>query len=137
MIKEVKISKELEKGIYPMKPLGGGHLIKNKKKAFSFLKNLDCIDSVAIGMQSNEELIYNTRIFSGQNIDSEIKNKIDNQDRKLYIHNDWCVMCEKCIERCDQNALYIKDDMICVNHEKCVLCSYCSTVCKELAIKII
>jgi uncharacterized protein len=137
MLIAIKSAKSKGKGIYSMKPLGGGHLIDNRKKALDYVMGLNCIDSVAIGMQSEQEIIYNTSIFSGNKIDKQIEDKLKKQKRKLHIHNDWCVMCGKCIARCDQSALYIKNNEVCVDHEKCVLCSYCSKECSELAIKII
>lgn len=51
-----------------MKPLGGGHLIAEREAALDYILNLDdCIDTIAIGMQSVNEVEYNCRRFSGEN----------------------------------------------------------------------
>ncbi len=59
MLKAIEETHKLGKGIYGMKPLGGGHLIGEAEEAFNFVKSIPFIDSFAIGMQSKEEIDSN------------------------------------------------------------------------------
>lgn len=135
MLKELKDLKAMGKGIYSMKPLGGGHLIKNAEEAFNFVKNIDYIDSIAIGMQSIDEIDANIELTEKGFISEEIKNRLFKKNRKLSVA-DYCVGCKKCEERCRQNGIMVIDGMA-VPNEKCVLCGYCATVCPEFCIKVI
>ena len=137
MLEQIEVSKNLGKGIYTMKPLGGGHLISDRIESLNFVLDQRYIDSVAIGIQNKDELLYDESVFSGNTPSEALEQKTKEQARELFIHHDWCVLCEDCIKRCAQGALNIVNDKIVIDKQKCVLCSYCSTACKELAIKII
>ncbi|WP_300410509.1 aldo/keto reductase [Lagierella sp.] len=136
MIENLKISKSLEKGIYSMKPLGGGHLISEVGEAIQFVKNLNLVDSIAIGVQSEEEIDCNVDIIINNQVPVSKLEKLSNRKRRLIIE-DYCIGCGKCVERCDQNALSLKDGKANVNREKCVLCGYCATVCEDFYIKVV
>lgn len=135
MLKELKDLKAMGKGIYSMKPLGGGHLIKNSEEAFNFVKNIDYIDSIAIGMQSIDEIDANIELIEKGFISEEIKSRLLKKNRKLSVA-DYCVGCKKCEKRCRQNGIMVIDG-IAVPNEKCVLCGYCATICPEFCIKVI
>ena len=135
MLKELKDLKAMGKGIYSMKPLGGGHLIKNAEEAFNFVKNIDYIDSIAIGMQSIDEIDANIELTEKGFISEEIKSRLLKKNRKLSVA-DYCVGCKKCEKRCRQNGIIVIDG-IAVPNDKCVLCGYCATVCPEFCIKVI
>jgi uncharacterized protein len=137
MLEAIVQSKQRGKGVYAMKSLGGGHLINDKENAFKFALNVPKVDSVAVGMQSEDELRYNIDVFSNKTPDDALTNRLKNENRRLFIHKDWCTKCKKCISRCEQGALTFDGKNVIVDGDQCVLCSYCSTVCSELAIKII
>lgn len=136
MIEVLRKAKALDKGIYSMKPLGGGHLIKDIEKSFEFLKTLDFIDSIAVGMQSIEEIDCNISIINNGVYPPNLKKDLANKKRKLIIE-DYCVACGKCVERCGQNALSIVEGKANVDYSKCVLCGYCATVCPDFYIKVV
>lgn len=135
MLRELKAIKELGKGIYAMKPLGGGHLIKNIEESFNFVKKIQSIDSIAIGMQSTKEIDANISLIEKGYIDDDIKKQIDKKNRHLIVAN-YCIACGNCVERCQQNAINIIDGKA-VPNDKCILCGYCATVCPEFCIKVI
>lgn len=124
------------KGIYSMKPLGGGNLLSDVKESLEFVLGNPNIHSTAVGMQSIEEVIYNTMIFEGKKVPEEVKDLINKKKRRLLI-DFWCEGCGACVEACQQGALYLNNNRAEVITEKCVLCGYCSRRCKEFCIKII
>ncbi|MBP3452377.1 MAG: aldo/keto reductase [Clostridia bacterium] len=123
-------------GIFAMKPLGGGHLLKRPAEAFDYLKGLGCIDAVCCGMQSQDEIDVNLRLMEGLAPDPAAAERTQREPRRLIIH-DWCRACGKCVERCRQGALSIRDGMCVCDQSKCVRCGYCAPVCEEFCIKVI
>ena len=123
------------KGILAMKPLGGGHLMKRRDEALRYVLDAPEVTSIALGMQSIAEIDYNLAVFSGEN-PSSYADLVDAQSRRLQIH-DWCVACGRCIQRCQQSALYIEDGRAVVDQQKCILCGYCASVCPEFCLKVV
>ncbi|HBM81935.1 MAG TPA: aldo/keto reductase [Clostridiaceae bacterium] len=124
------------KGIYTMKPIGGGNLIGEVEKSLKYVIDNQDIDSIAVGMQSENEVIANSMVFEGKEVPSDIKKTLRNTKRRLLI-DWWCEGCGKCVERCSMGALKIVNGKSCVNPDLCRLCGYCSTVCPQFCIKII
>lgn len=135
MLTAVKKAHEAGKGIYSMKALGGGNLLFSYDKCMKFVMQLPYIDSIAMGMQTTEEVIMNVCVMNGQPIPPQIKQSVRKTKRSLHI-DYWCEGCGKCLGRCTHGALQIKNGKAIVAREKCVLCSYCSSVCPMFAIKI-
>ena len=136
MIESIKIARDKDMGIFTMKPIGGGNLINRAKQSLEFVRDNKCIDSVAIGMQSTFEIDYNIDVFEGIDPDEKTVQNIKNTKRKLII-GDWCTGCRKCVERCFNSAIEIKNKKAVVDEKKCLLCGYCQKVCPEFCIKII
>lgn len=135
MLKELKQIHDLGKGIYGMKPLGGGHLIKDIEESFNFVREIPFIDSIAIGMQSTKEIDANISLIEKGYIPQGLKEQINKKKRKLIVA-DYCIACGNCVKRCKQNAIDIVNG-IAVPNEECILCGYCATVCPEFCIKVI
>ncbi len=136
MLKAIQKAHDNGKGIYGMKPIGGGNLIDRAEESLEYAISQECLDSIAVGMQSIEEVIYNTLKFSNKTIPDEIKNSISSKNRKLLI-DFWCQRCGNCVSSCKHGALNLQKEGIVVDKEKCVLCGYCSRYCPEFCIKII
>jgi len=135
MLKVLEEIHQKGKGIYAMKPLGGGHLIKEVESAFNFVKSIPYIHSIAIGMQSTNEIDANLSLMENGYIPESIKAKIGTKKRKLIVA-DYCLGCGKCVDRCTHNGIEVIDGMATPN-ENCVLCGYCAQVCPEFCIKVI
>lgn len=123
------------KGIYGMKPLGGGHLIPQTQDAFNFVKNIPYIHSFAIGMQSKEEIDCNISLMETGLMPDRLIDSLNAKKRKLIVA-DYCLGCGKCVITCKHNGIEIIDGKA-VPNDNCILCSYCARNCPEFCIKII
>ncbi|MCX7709898.1 MAG: aldo/keto reductase [Clostridia bacterium] len=135
MLHAVKAAYEKGKGIYSMKPLGGGNLLSSYDECMQYVLDIPYIHSTAVGMQSVEEVIMNVSIFNGEEVPREIRKALQEKQRRLHI-DYWCEGCGKCLKRCGQGALSLSEGKAMVDKGKCVLCGYCGSVCPMFAIKI-
>jgi len=135
MEKAVKGAFDEGKGIFTMKPLGGGSLIGKYSESIGYVLGKDYIHSVAIGMSSRDEIDMNIDVFEGREPDGETKERVSLQNRELHIEF-WCENCGACIERCRQGALSSGETKPVIDREKCVVCGYCCSVCPVFAIKV-
>ncbi len=136
MVEALKEAKAINKGIYGMKPLGGGNLLNSIDECFDFVLNLPFLDSIAVGMQRTEEVVANVLRFNGEKIPEEISSQLSRKNRKLHI-DFWCKKCGNCVKACGAKALKIEDNKLIVDRDKCVLCGYCSSYCPEFCIKVV
>ncbi|WP_028829653.1 aldo/keto reductase [Proteocatella sphenisci] len=123
-------------GVYSMKPLGGGNLIDTYEESLKYVLEKQYIDSIAIGMQSKEEILANVQMFDRGYVDASLKENLKNVNRKLLI-NDWCIGCGKCVKRCNYGAIKLIENKAVVDHDKCILCTYCAKECADFCIKVI
>lgn len=135
MLIELKHLHNMGKGIYAMKPLGGGHLISDLESAFNFVKNIPYIDSIAIGLQSTEEIDSNIYLLENDSLPDHIKSELNKKNRRLIVA-DYCIGCGNCEARCQQDAIKVIEGRA-VPNDSCILCGYCATVCPEFCIKVI
>jgi len=124
------------KGVYAMKPLGGGHLGKVAAEALNFVRGLDEVDAVAVGMKSAREVEANVAIFSDRPVDEALAAELAGLERRLMI-NRLCTGCGECVKRCDQGALALVDGKSEVDREKCIICGYCVESCPVFSIRVI
>ena len=123
-------------GIFAMKPLGGGHLIQSSYAAMRYALSSPLIDSVAVGMQSIEEIDANIAIANGE-ADAEARmSALHGRKREMMVH-DYCEGCGKCAQRCGQKAISIINGRACIDPEKCIFCGYCARVCPQFCIKVV
>lgn len=136
MLLAIKDAAGRGKGLYAMKALGGGNLLDRTKAAFDYIMSISDLASVAVGMSSNEEVEYNTRLFSGHQIPVALEAKLKRQPRRLHIE-DSCQGCGKCVDRCSAGALKILGGRVVVDELICTLCGYCGTACPDFNIRVI
>lgn len=136
MLAAVKEAFLAGKGVYAMKALGGGHLAGRAREALAFVLNLPFVHSVAVGMQTPEEVMVNVAWCLGEEVSPEILKKIKNKKRKLHIE-EWCRGCGSCVERCPQGALKLEGGRAMVDEALCILCGYCASSCRDFCLKVV
>ena len=137
-------------GVFGMKALGGGHLLKNAAEAFDFVLDAPFIDAVAVGMQSYAEVDANIEYFNSRHFSSEHEKALGEKKRVLHVE-EYCEGCGACVARCPVGAMSLVPSETTVGEgefsrsfthraecdsEKCVLCGYCSGVCSLFAVKV-
>lgn len=122
-------------GIYSMKALGGGHLQQDALESIKWVMEKDFIDSIAVGMQSIEEVDYNIDLILNRKENMDAYEKIHKKKRRLIVA-DYCIGCGNCVKRCKQDAIHVINGKA-VPNDACILCGYCATVCPEFCIKVI
>ncbi|MDR2908484.1 MAG: aldo/keto reductase [Oscillospiraceae bacterium] len=136
MEEAVREAHEAGLGVFSMKPLGGGNLFKEAEACLNYILSLPYIDSVALGMQSVEEVAANIGFFEGGGFSAKAKLALAGKTRRLHI-DSWCEGCGECARRCGQGALRVAQGKAVCDHVRCVLCGYCSASCPAWAIKVV
>ena len=131
----VKAAAAKGKSLYAMKPLGGGHLIKQIPEAINYIRNLGVFDAISVGMKTPNEVEMTARIFEGKPVPQNLLSKITTAIKRLIIY-DSCKACGTCEETCDQEAIKVEGKKAKVNQEKCILCGYCAASCPVFCIRV-
>jgi len=136
MVKAIEQCALAGKGLYAMKALAGGGLIEQMFEAFAFVRNIEGMHSVAVGMINEEELKLNIKIFNDEIVSPEMLPVLKNT-KKILISGFLCKKCGICIKVCPNGALKMVDKDLQIDHDNCILCAYCYPVCPEFAIRMI
>ncbi len=134
MLEAIRIAGKNGKGVYAMKVLGGGSFIKQIDESISWVRAVEDIHSISIGVISENELLHNLKIFGVSGI-PEV-NPIPIRQKRLYI-SVFCKNCGICIDECPNHALSAGEKKALVDHGKCLLCGYCTPRCPEFAIRVV
>ncbi|GFN23231.1 aldo/keto reductase [Thermanaeromonas sp. C210] len=136
MLEAVEGAARAGKGIYAMKALGGGHLIKKAREALDFVYQLPFVHSVAVGMQSEAEVLVNVAWSRGEEPPFDVLQVTRQKERRLHIE-EWCTGCGRCTGYCPQGALRVNGWRVVVDRNKCLLCGYCAPACRDFCLKVI
>jgi uncharacterized protein len=140
MIEVIRELRKMGKGIYAMKPLGGGHLIDQIPSSINYLRETSLFDSIAVGLKDTEEVEIMTGVFENDPKAIEFALKMGKEKlkkKKLIIYDFVCQKCGECIGNCAQGALSMGDKCAEVNSDLCILCGYCAASCPRFAIRVI
>jgi ferredoxin len=124
------------RSVFAMKALGGGHLIGDREKAFSYVINNPLVDCFAVGMQSEAEIDYNVAMTEDREPDARSVFQTSRAGRLLHIQDE-CAGCGRCAARCGQQALFIQGGRAVARQDRCIRCGYCASVCPLFCIKVI
>jgi aryl-alcohol dehydrogenase-like predicted oxidoreductase len=136
MLAAVRRAHERGKGIYAMKALGGGHLIPEAEAALRWVLDLPFVDSVVVGMASEEELEVNLAVAEGRPVPPELARRLAGRSRRLVVE-EWCQGCGECVARCSRQALTLVDGRVVVDETRCLLCGYCALACRSFCLKVV
>ncbi|MFC1541418.1 aldo/keto reductase [Candidatus Latescibacterota bacterium] len=128
------------RGLYAMKPLGGGHLIDDIPASIEYLRNLELFDSISAGLKTPEEAEVMVGVFEGNNSAIERALAMGNERtnrKQLIIYEFMCQRCGACVDACGQGALSLGEKKAEVDTELCILCGYCAADCPKFAIRVI
>ncbi|MFC1692083.1 aldo/keto reductase [Candidatus Latescibacterota bacterium] len=140
MLSLFKEIKSTGKGLYAMKPLGGGHLIDDIPAAIGYIRELKLFDSISVGLKNPEEVEVMTGVFEKdpRAIERSLAMGKERANRKqLIIYDFICQKCGSCVEACAQGALTLGENKPEVDMELCILCGYCGAECPKFAIRVI
>lgn len=136
MYRAIAAAKAAGKGVYSMKPLGGGNLLHRMEEALAYVLAQPAIDAIALGMRTVAEVEMNLCLFDGNQVPDRVREQVQRLNRSLHIE-EWCEGCGRCIERCHTGALEMREGKVRVNREQCLLCGYCGSACPHFFIKIV
>ncbi|HHX27377.1 MAG: aldo/keto reductase [Bacillota bacterium] len=135
MAEAIKRAAEAGKGLFAMKALAGGNLLADIEGAFSYVRGLDGLSAVAVGMVNEEELEMNLAIFNGEPVPESLRSRV--VSAKKLIIQAFCIGCGKCVEACPNMAMEVVDGKARNDKSKCILCGYCAPVCPQFAIRLV
>jgi len=136
MVRAVGSARRAGKGIYAMKALAGGHLASEAHDALRYVSGLECVDSVAVGFCTPEELAMDVALVLGADVPASLREKVKARSRRLVIE-PWCSGCGSCVRACPSGALRLEEGVARVRQERCVFCGYCSRACPDFLIKVL
>jgi len=136
MEKAIALCDKNGKGIYLMKVLGGGTMIEDYESSMEYAMDFGENYSIAIGMISKEEVLYNIRYFNGERnlegIASMRSKKIVRTSPNL------CVGCGICIDTCHSEAIsFNSTGKAYIDPSKCIQCGYCVAACPLFSIRVV
>ena len=116
------------KGIYTMKAIGGGALMREAKEAVTWAFAQEEADAVAVGIKDEAELFTNIAWLEGR--EAEQAELIELLPRSIACDKTpGCAKCGACLRRCPQQALALGADGVEWSRERCLFCGYCIAAC--------
>jgi predicted aldo/keto reductase-like oxidoreductase len=119
-------------GVYGMKVLGGGNLLRDYTAALDYAFGVPGLDSAVIGFGCEEEIDDIVKYCEGRlekNYIPDISGR-----RTRIVHGD-CMGCGECIRRCPNNSInYNNYGFAEVDQTTCLNCGYCAPVCPSRAL---
>ena len=137
MAAAIKKCAEAGKGVYAMKALAGGNLIKDARASFRYVLDLPGVHAVAVGLLSKAEIDGNLRLFNEDEADPATWEKLESRKRDILIMEPFCKGCGACVPACTNNGLYLENGKAKVRREDCILCGYCAAACPEFFIRVV
>jgi len=126
---------EQDKGVFLMKVLGGGSLIKDYQNAMDYATAFSRGRfPLALGMLNQHEVDMNLKYLAGGDISEELQYVDEN--KKLVLFKGLCTKCGACIAACHSDAIEMLDAHVGIDQSKCLNCGYCVSACPQFAIRM-
>lgn len=119
-----------------MKPLAGGHLHGSAVESLNFVRGLEEVDAVAVGMKTIAEVEMDVTVFEDEPVAREVSEAVQARPKRLFIY-PICEGCGRCVEACQQEALALVEGKARVDMSQCILCGYCADVCPVIGIRVV
>lgn len=132
----IKSCIDKDKGVYIMKALSGGTLIDSYRQALDYVRSIPGVASIAMGMVSVQELLYNIRYFNGELDDADVINTAQARKRFIVV-KALCTNCGNCRDTCPNEAIAESEGVSVIHETKCLTCGYCVSSCGEFAIRMV
>lgn len=137
MAAAIAYAAECDKGIYGMKALAGGNLIKQARESFRYVLGLPGMHALAVGMLSKGEVDGNLALICHDEVDTELWQELEKRERKIQIMEQFCKGCGACVPACTNNGISLEGGKAKIKREDCILCGYCAAACPEFIIRVV
>ncbi|MGI5853753.1 MAG: aldo/keto reductase [Bacillota bacterium] len=138
MVEAIALLGKAGKGVYAMKALAGGNGLDQFAENISYVRNLEGMHAIAVGMISPQEVETDVAFFENIPLTAEMQAAISNSKRsKRIVVQGWCEGCGNCVATCPSEALSLIDGKAFCDASKCVLCGYCTPGCPVFAIRVV
>ncbi len=137
MEEAIRLCVARNKGIYFMKALGGGCLVKEYHEAVNYVRNISRVP-IAMGMVSEKEVDYNLAYFKAKPNEIADLPELIIEEKCFQIVDFLCKDCGSCIEACPNQAIAKKTEEVKpkINPDLCLRCGYCVGYCPQFAIRM-
>lgn len=119
------------KGVFTMKAFGGGNLTGNYVKALEYVRNLEGVDSIMVGIGDFDQIDRLVEFAEGTLDENYVP---DISRKKMFVEPGNCIVCGACARRCPNNAITIGTYMAEIDHSICLTCGYCAPACPVRAL---
>ncbi|MCU0610221.1 MAG: aldo/keto reductase [Candidatus Eisenbacteria bacterium] len=136
MVAAISTAATAGKGIYAMKALAGGNLIRDARASLQWVRSLAGVPALAVGMLSTREVDANLALFEGR-VDDELWKTLEQRTRRIRVMEVLCKGCGVCLPACPASAISIVNEKALVHEAGCILCGYCASACPEFAIRVV
>lgn len=114
------------KGVFAMKAFGGGNLTANYVHALNFVRDLEGIDSIMVGIGALDQVDRLVEFAEGTLDPAYVP---DVSKKRMFVEPGNCEACGACVRRCPNMAIHIGANIAEIDYEKCITCGYCAPVC--------
>ena len=125
------------RGIYVMKPFGGGRFSMNFQRAFAYVQQFPYKHAIAVGMKNRAKVDVNCALIENT-FHPDMIPSLRLQEKKLFYRRALCAGCLTCVDACPSKLIQASDDGgITIDHDQCLLCGYCLSKCPHLALRLL
>ncbi|MCR4397364.1 MAG: aldo/keto reductase [Firmicutes bacterium] len=136
MVEAVTLAHASGKGVYAMKALGGGTLLEDVESSLAWVRDLPCVDAVAVGAADPRELEMDALVMAGGPVPESLRDAVRRRPKVLVIEES-CTGCGECVKACQFGALAVVEGRARVSPSSCTLCGYCAARCEGFFIRVV
>ena len=133
----INLCQQKSKGLYLMKALGGGCLVKDYFAALKYVRDKFPLP-IAMGMVNSREVEYNLAYFNTTENELDSLPELVIEEKCFQVVNFLCKNCGECIETCPNLAISrtSTESNPAISPDLCLRCGYCVGFCPQFAIRM-